>query len=276
MPQIDADAANIPNINMVVQGSAPAAPTSGHVRLYVGGTTLYLLFNTGDPISVGLEGGLPEGQLAIGDSDDLLSAFPLGTEGQLVTADANGHAAWADAPAPGGGDCQLIEQVIVGAGGAASVAFANIAATWAHLRIVGMARTDRASQASDVLSVRFNSDAGSNYDAERYTFSGTATASGAAVSGGTSAPCAGVPAANAPANYPGVFTLDIPNYRRTTFYKAFTASAAFVLSQDTSNTYRQVTTGYWRSTAAITAIALLSLNGANLIEGSLLSLYGLT
>lgn len=101
--QIDQDAANIPAINVVDQSSDPSAPGSGHVLLYVKAGTLYVRLSNGTVAAVGGVPSLPEGRLAIGDGDDLLSALALGTEGDVVTADASGFATWAAPAASGGG-----------------------------------------------------------------------------------------------------------------------------------------------------------------------------
>jgi len=98
---INADAANIPAVNFVDQGSDPANPGSGHVLLYTKGGEVYVRGDTGAAVPVGGTPALAEGQIAIGDGSDLLSALALGTEGDVLTADAAGMATWA-APAGGG------------------------------------------------------------------------------------------------------------------------------------------------------------------------------
>lgn len=100
---INADAANIPAVNFAVQGSDPTAPGSGHCLLYIKSGGVYVRFNGGSATAVGGTPALTTGRLGIGDGSGLLSAMALGTEGQLVTANASGLAEWADAPEGGGG-----------------------------------------------------------------------------------------------------------------------------------------------------------------------------
>jgi len=102
---INNDGANIPSVNLAVQGSDPAAPGSGRAQLYVKSGGLYVRYSSGDPVLAGGDVALAEGQLAIGDGTGVLSALGVGTEGDVVTADASGFATWA-APAGGGGYTQ--------------------------------------------------------------------------------------------------------------------------------------------------------------------------
>lgn len=101
--QITSNTANIPYLNLIDVGSDQAAPAAGRAILYVKSGALYVRRSTGDPASVGGSVTLASGRLAVGDGDGLLSALALGTEGQLVTADASGHATWADPASATGG-----------------------------------------------------------------------------------------------------------------------------------------------------------------------------
>lgn len=97
MPNIDADSLNNPAINFENRSTDPAAPGSGRAKLYIKDGEVYVRLDTGDPAVVGGSIALAEGLLAIGSAAGILSALAAGTEGQVVTADASGHATWAAA-----------------------------------------------------------------------------------------------------------------------------------------------------------------------------------
>jgi hypothetical protein len=113
---INSDSANIPAVNFAVQGSDPAAPGTGRAIIYVKSGGVYVRRDTGDPVAVGGGVALAEGQLAVGDGSGALSALALGTEGQLVTADADGFATWANAPEGGGGGTNTYRQEVMPGG----------------------------------------------------------------------------------------------------------------------------------------------------------------
>ena len=61
------------------------------------------------------------------------------------------------------GDFESIATTTVGSGGIADVTFSSIPATYTHLQLRGIARTNRADSNQDAVVVRFNSDTGNNY-----------------------------------------------------------------------------------------------------------------
>src|SRR5512146_2047376 len=170
--QIDQDAANIPAVNVVDQVSDPSAPGTGHVLLYVKAGVLYVRLSDGTVASVGGAVTLPEGRLAIGDGDDLLSALALGSEGDVVTADASGFATWAAPAAPGGGDMVRIATHTTAAGGEASYTFSTIAGTYSHLRLLVLGRVDANTTNYNIL-MQFNGDTGNNYKYQLHQTYGT-------------------------------------------------------------------------------------------------------
>jgi hypothetical protein len=109
---INADGANIPSVNFGVQGSDPSAPGSGRAQLYVKSGGAYVRYSTGSPVQLGGSPALAEGRLAVGDGGGLLSALALGTEDQVVTADASGFATWAALPAGGGSGTETYRQEV--------------------------------------------------------------------------------------------------------------------------------------------------------------------
>ena len=70
-----------------------------------------------------------------------------------------------------------LQVITVGATATASITFSNIPATYSHLQIRAIARTNVASTA-DYPQIRFNSDSGSNY--AHHLLYGDGSAAGAA------------------------------------------------------------------------------------------------
>jgi len=101
--QIDQDAANIPAVNLIDGSSDPSAPGSGHGKLYLKDGVLSVRLPSGDPLPVGGSVALAEGEIAVGDAGGILASLGLGTEGDVVTADAAGKATWATPTGGGGG-----------------------------------------------------------------------------------------------------------------------------------------------------------------------------
>jgi len=171
---------------------------------------------------------------------------------------------------------QRIEQKVLAAA-AISVTFAAIPQCFSHLRIEMQARSDRADAATtDVISLRFNADAGNNYDYIYGMQQGNNTRTTAAALATNQIPIANICNANAAASYADQYTVDIANYRRTTFYKTAVSHGATCADNVVNNMFVYSGNGWWKSTAAVTSVTLISLNGDNFLADSVFTLYGLT
>ena len=161
-----------------------------------------------------------------------------------------------------GGLLQLLDQIVVPAGGSATVAFSSIPGTSDHLVIEFQAQTENASAQNFFL--QFNGDSGSNYG----------WAQGDVVAGGTnsdtsdpSALC-GVLAATGD-TYPTVGRIEIPFYSGTTWKKVFRAfNNGFYSAANRFNLIQ----GVWNNTAAITAISMAA--ASDVKQASVFNLYG--
>jgi hypothetical protein len=172
--------------------------------------------------------------------------------------------------AGGGGDLVKIEQVVVGAGGTATITFDSIPSTYENLEIELMCRSAYAA-VFDFGNINVNDDTGNNYD---YYFikanTTTVAVQSAFATGGVF--IGSYPGANAAAGAAGSSRITIPGYARTVFhkiFKLFTANAG----TSTANSWAGTGTGRWRSTNAITKVVLTSVQG-NFVEGSVATLYG--
>lgn len=155
---------------------------------------------------------------------------------------------------------------------ASSIAFPDIPQTYSHLRLMIMARTTEAA-ANGSLFIRFNGDATAAYDSQRI-FNNAATPSGGQFAGETFGRIGVVPGANGDVGHAAAVTVEIPDYSRTAWEKAFLAQSFHTHADATGSFFQQYAGGRWRSTAAITAITLLP-GAQNIATGTVATLYGL-
>lgn len=182
--------------------------------------------------------------------------------------------AWIDLPSKTVTDATyepltLIAQTILGSDG--NVVLSSIPATYKHLRLVVLARSNRAAVA-DGLLVQLNTDTSINYDWQKLEVFGTTVTSTEGIAA-TSMSVGGLPAASAPASVAGPLILDIPDYARTTWHKAVRSYGGYKTSAATGGVVLTQTVGFWRSTAAVSSVSLLAGTGV-LAAGSIISLYG--
>lgn len=144
--------------------------------------------------------------------------------------------------------------------------------TFNGLLIVLLARCAGAVN-SDTFAVTLNNDGGANYDSIlNQNLSGTiASASSFA---GTKMIVGNMPGANSTASYAGEAICFIHGYTQTTFFKSCTSISGFPLAAIT-NSQTSVINSSWRSTSAITRIAVAAGAGSNLVAGSRMTIYGI-
>ncbi len=167
---------------------------------------------------------------------------------------------------------ELIQSVTVGSGGAASIDFTSIPATYTDLAIYVSIRSTRAAN-QDPLRMQFNSTT-TNYS-YRQLYGGAA--GGSAVTGSDSGSVAFVglsPAANNTANTFSSQWIYIPNYTASS-NKSYSIDS---VSENNASTYFQLDliAQLWSNSAAINSIKLLSENAANFAQYSTAYLYGVT
>lgn len=129
-----------------------------------------------------------------------------------------------------------------------------------NIKLVYSAQNSGSSGA--VLGMRFNSDTGSNYSATYGYSTGSGYASGGEANQN------GMSAGDIPASSSGFFsanTIYINNYSNTSMYKTA------VMRHNSPGVVVVMSTGMWRSTAAITSIEMY---GATFTAGSTFSVYG--
>jgi len=145
----------------------------------------------------------------------------------------------------------------------ATITFSSIAATYTDLRIVFVGSTNTVGNG---IIVRFNSDTATNYSQTYLYGSGSAAGSGRQTSVGYLY----LATAALSTTIPQLVTADIFSYAGST-YKTVLGTA----SQDLNGSgYVDMNVGLWRSTSAITTVALNNESGSFNI-GTTATLYGI-
>lgn len=156
---------------------------------------------------------------------------------------------------------------------AASFDFTSIPAHWSHLMVVLYGRGDTAATSTS-LYVRFNNDSGSNYDALGVNVKHSGVVSSGETVAGSQILASAIAAANAPASAFDCAVMFIPHYAGTTGHKCVTSYGSLKLAASTGNLFQQLGPGWWRSTAAINRVTVLSSAG-NFVADSRCSIYGM-
>ena len=165
---------------------------------------------------------------------------------------------------------ESIATVTVGSGGASSVTFSSIPATYTHLQLRYLSRSTAASTEPDI-HLTFNSDTGSNYTAHQLYGDGSSAGSNYY---GT------IPRANmiigvntgalATASIFGGGVIDVLDYANTNKYKTVRS-----LNGDDRNGSGTIVlrSGAWLSTTAISSIEIYT--SSNFAQYSSFALYGI-
>lgn len=139
-----------------------------------------------------------------------------------------------------------------------------------HLLLVLLLRTTEAVTLSGV-NMTFNGDGGANYD--RQVIRNTNTTVIGAISLAQTSFTILAPGASAQTGAFSAPAIFIPSYAQTNAHKAFDFTQASI--EDTAADCRiESAAGRWRSTSAISRVALTAQSG-NLLAGSRMSIYGL-
>ncbi|HKE79049.1 MAG TPA: hypothetical protein VKB54_07060 [Solirubrobacteraceae bacterium] len=150
--------------------------------------------------------------------------------------------------------------------------FQNIPQTYSALEVVLYLRADTAAT-SVTSGLRFNGDAGNNYDWERLA-AAAASVTATENLGASAIDCGNMPGASAPANVFSAHSIRIPNYAGA-LQKISEIEGALKFGTTTGTVVRYSATGAWRSNAAINRITFNVGGNANFVAGAKAVLYGL-
>ena len=159
-----------------------------------------------------------------------------------------------------------------GTGSSGTITFSSIPSTYKHLQIRGFSLSTAGVNAS-TITVRFNSDSGSNYAYHRLLGDGAAVYSvGSATQ--TSMFLGGAIAGTNVANVGGATIIDIIDYASTSKYKTLRSFNGSDGNTGGGVYYLELDSGLWQSTSAINSISLIS-GAANFTTSTTFALYGI-
>ena len=193
-----------------------------------------------------------KGDLIVGSADNAAARLAVGSPGQALIPDSAQAVGmkWA-----AGGSVVLFDSIL--GAPAANFDATALAGSYSSLHIELYLRSDTAAASTTAL-LRFNGDAGANYDREKNIDNGVADVVPAEQFAQTSVTIADViPANTAGANLFGVIIIDIPFYAGAVNNKIFAAAVASKIGVATGNIYAGSVTGAWRSNVAITQVTII-------------------
>jgi hypothetical protein len=163
-----------------------------------------------------------------------------------------------------------IASVTVGAGGASSMAFTSIPATYTDLVIKASARGTQAS-ASHAFTLRFNGST-ANYSSRELVGDGGSVSSSARTTLGSALYIGNIDGNSATSSTFASTEIYIPNYAGSA-YKSLSLDA--VTENNATEAYATLLAGLWSDSSAITSIDLISFSGhGTLMQYSTATLYG--
>ena len=159
-----------------------------------------------------------------------------------------------------------------GDGTATTLTFSSIPATFQHLQIRGIARRASGTGIADI-SIRLNSDTGSNY-AYHYLQGNGSTVSASGSASQTSILWSHIlPGTNQTASCYGAGIADIHDYASTTKNKTLRLISGFHSNAGSTVDRVNLSSGLWMDTSAITSVSLISANAFD--TSSTFALYGI-
>lgn len=169
---------------------------------------------------------------------------------------------------------ELIDTYVL-AGSSSSINFNNLnnySSIYKHFEIRYVARGDRANQ-EEFFYIRFNGDSGANYTSHYAVATGSIFVSGTNTSSYPNGVVigAGTTGANSPANSFGSGIVEILEPYSTNKNKTVRIIDGFI--NTTYNRYG-IEGGAWLSNTSVSSISLVPIFGANFVQGSRFSLYG--
>lgn len=188
----------------------------------------------------------------------------------LTTQSARGYG-FSSAVAALTNDFESIATFTVTGASTASITFSSIPATYQHLVVRGVVRSDRSGYTQTGNLFRLNGDTGSNYNWQQMYSSSGGTPTYESYASETALRIGEQPAANAPTSNFGFTWVQINDYASVNKYKTYHAHGG---SDRNGTGFFSHCLGNWRSLSAVNSITFTE-GAANYIVGTTLSLYGI-
>lgn len=211
-----------------------------------------------------------KGDLVTATAADTPARLAVGADGLVLTA-ASGQATGLSWAAGGGLVTELFDSTLSGAAATIDSGAGGFSTSLNDLVVVLYLRSAEAAVTSTGILL-INNDSGANYDRQTLRVTNATVAGAIALAG--SAWNFNVLGANALANSFSASTLIFPNYAGTTGFKQWSGGTSKLedTAADCQTTYDS---GQWRSTSAISRIAVSISGGSNLVAGSRMTIYGI-
>jgi hypothetical protein len=153
---------------------------------------------------------------------------------------------------------------VTATGGETQLNFTSIPATYKHLQIRGISRLS----AQNYLAMQVNTDSGTNYARHQLSANGSTVSAYGSI---TPSQIVFIGSSPSAASTFGVLIINLIDYANTATYKTIRSFNGY----DTNGAGEvYLTSGLWRSTAAITGISL-NANSGTYEAGSTFALYGI-
>ena len=155
----------------------------------------------------------------------------------------------------------------------ASVTFSSIPATFAHLQLRVIGRTDRSGSAYDAFLIRVNNDTtAANYTYHYILGEGASASAGQENGSYGGAVVYRLPGATAASNIFGATITDILDYTSTNKNKTLRSIGATDLNGSGEIYFGS---NLWLNTSAITSLVIVPRTGTNFVQYSQFALYGI-
>jgi hypothetical protein len=162
---------------------------------------------------------------------------------------------------------------VVGASATSLIEFTSIPTTYKHLRLHIVARSGRTDVGGDLIDLRFNDSTTGYYDHVMRSQAGTMSGD-QNLNTQNHIDIQRVAAASNSTNVFSSFTIDIPDYTRTSKVKSIMTKSGVTSDSDTTTNMVTLGSAFWSSTTAINKISIRLSYGFNFAQNSTFALYG--